>query len=79
MLWIVVLGILYITFIMFYREAKPLIHAGVILLLVFIPPLFSGYAGFPGFDPEEVGRFLARVIDYYMEIIKSFAQASTGI
>lgn len=79
MFWIAVLGILYFTFIMFYREAKPLIHAAVILLFVFIPPLFSGYAGFPGFEPEEVGRFLTGVIDYYMEIIKTFAQASTGI
>ena len=76
MFWIIFLGLAYLTLIIFYREARPLVRIGLILLLVFIPPLFSGHAGFPGLDPEGIGTFLADVISYYMEILKSFAQAS---
>jgi len=79
MFWIVLLGLAYLTLIIFYQEARPLVRVGFILLLVFIPPLFSGRAGFPGFDPEGIGTFLADVISYYMKILKSFAQASRGV
>ncbi|MBS3787564.1 hypothetical protein KGY79_05135 [Candidatus Bipolaricaulota bacterium] len=78
MFWIIFLVLVYLTLIIFYREAKPLVRVGFILLLVLITPLFSGRAGFPGFDPEGIGTFLADVISYYMEILKSFAQASGG-
>lgn len=79
MFWLLVVGILYVTFITFYREAKPLIHVGVILLLLFISPVFSGFAGLPDLGPEGIGRFLAKVIDYYMEVLRSFATASRGM
>ena len=79
MFWVILLGLAYLTLILFYREARPLIRVGFILLIVFAPPLFSGRAGFSGLGPGEVGTFLSEVIAYYMEILKSFAQASRGL
>lgn len=79
MFWIILLGLAYLTLIIFYREARPLIRVGFILFIVFIPPLFSGQAGFSGLGPKEIGTFLSDVIAYYMEIVKTFAQASSGL
>jgi len=79
MFWIILLGLAYLTLIIFYREARPLVRVGFNLLLVFIPPLFSGRAGFPGLDPEGIETFLADVISYYMEVLKSFPQATRGV
>lgn len=77
--WIIFIAVIYVGFLLFYREAKPAVHVGVILLLVFVPPILSGFAGIPWIGPKSLGQFLAKVIDYYMEILKSFAQASTGM
>jgi|GEM_PF-7077812 len=40
MFWIILLGLAYLTLIIFYREARPLVRVGFNLLLVFIR-LFS--------------------------------------
>lgn len=76
MFWIFAVAVIYSAFILLYREARPLIKAGVLIFLIVAPPLLSGFARNPGLEPEEIGEFIADVVKYYGEIIMSFAEAS---
>lgn len=79
MFWPLVLGLLYSGFLLFYREARPIVRAGFVLLLIFAPPILSGFSGFPPLDPQGFGYFLAKVMNYYMKIMGSFVEASSNL